>query len=84
MPDYVPTLGEKRLDTMRWLLTNPDVLAEYPGKWLVLAYRKVCSAGDTAGEAIAKADEAGIPAEDTVVEFVEDVPRVYRASGRAT
>lgn len=82
MPDYVPTLGEKRLDTMRWLLDNPEVLDGYPGKWVILAHRKVYFVGDSAGEVIAKADEAGVPPEDTVIEFVEDVARVYRVPGR--
>ena len=76
-PDYVPSLNENRLDTMRWLLTGPPELAEYAGKWVVLANRAVCATADAADEAIAKADQAGVPASDTVLHFVEDVARVY-------
>ncbi len=76
-PDYVPSLNENRVDTMRWLLTGPPELAGYAGKWVVLANRRVCAAADAADEAIAKADQAGVPASDTVLHFVEDVARVY-------
>lgn len=77
VPDYVPTLGESRLATMRWLLTNPDVLTEYAGKWVVLAECKVCLAGDAPDEIIAKAEEAGVPRSDMVVEYLEDEALVY-------
>jgi hypothetical protein len=78
VPDYVPTLGEGRLKNMRWLLESPPELAEYAGKWVVVADRRVCAAADAGDEAIAKAEEAGVPRSDMVVDFVEDAPRVYR------
>lgn len=81
-PDYVPTLGKSRVETMRWLLTGPPELDGYAGKWVVLANRRVCAAGNAADEAIAKADQAGVPASDTVLHFVEDVARVYGAAQR--
>ncbi len=81
-PAYVPSLNEKQLDTMRWLLTGPPELAAYAGKWVVLANHGVCATADAADEAVAEADQAGVPASDTVLHFVEDVARVYGTAQR--
>ena len=44
--EFVSRLGESGLETMRWLDENPQALEGYEGKWVVVANRKVCFAGD--------------------------------------
>ncbi len=75
--EFVAGLGESGLETMRWLDENPQALEGYEGKWVVVANKRVCFAGDAADEAIAGAEQAGISRRDMVVSFVEDSDRTY-------
>ncbi len=81
-PDYVPTLGKSRLETMSWLMDGPPELADYAGKWVVAAGKRIVSAADAGDEAIAKAEEAGVSPEEMVVDYVEEFPRIYRIAQR--
>ena len=80
--EFVASLGESGLETARWLLKNRHVLAEYAGKWVVVASQQVCFAGKDPSELLAKAERAGIPDSEIILEFVEDVARTYRTDGR--
>ena len=75
--EFVARLGESGLDAMRWLDENPQALAEYEGKWVVVADRKVSFAGDAPDEVVAEAERAGIPRRNMLVAFVEDSDRTY-------
>ena len=75
--EFVASLGESGLETMRWLDENQQALEGYEGKWVVDANKRVCFAGDAADEAIARAEQAGISRRDMVVSFVEDSDRTY-------
>ncbi len=79
-PDYVPKMGEGCLEAMRWLNTSPPELSKYGGKWVVASGRKVRAAADGPVDAIEEAERAGVSRDDMVVEYVEDVPRVYGAA----
>ncbi len=80
--EFVAGLGESGLETMQWLDENPQALEGYEGKWVVVADRKVCLAGDAPDEVVARAEEAGISRRDMVVSFVEDSDRTYGAALR--
>lgn len=75
--DFEFTLSESRLETMRWLLEDPQALEGYAGKWVLAAGRQVRLSGDAPDELIAEAEAAGIPRSDMVLDFAEDVARVY-------
>ena len=75
--DFAFTLGKSRLDTMSWLIENPEALREYAGKWVVAADRRVWFSGDAPGELIMKSEDAGLSRSDIVLDFVEDLGRVY-------
>ncbi len=79
-PDYVPKMGEGCLEAMRWLDTSPPELSRYGGQWVVATGRRICAAADGPADAIAEAERAGVSRDDMVVEYVEDVPHVYRAA----
>ena len=80
--EFVASLGESGLETMRWLHENPRALEGYAGKWVVAADRKICFAGDGPGKVISKAEQAGVARRDMVVSFVEDTDRTYNAALR--
>ena len=75
--EFVASLGESGLETMRWLDENRHVRDEYAGKWVVVADKQVRFAGDAPDEIIAKAEQAGVPRRDMIVSFVEDSDRTY-------